>query len=193
MPDETNNANEQEQPSNSPIDERQNEGGSIDDLPSWAQDLIKTTRAEAAKYRVAKREAEEQARQREQARLAEEGKWKELAEQRSQSLAELEPYKEYAQTTEAFIREMNQRRLEQIPESFRGLVPEDYEPVKLAKWLETNWHALQNRPAPSTDAGAGAVGGGKTVQLTPEQKQVARAMGMTEEQFIAALQKSQNK
>lgn len=193
MPDETNNANEQEQPSNSPIDERPNEGGSIDDLPSWAQDLIKTTRAEAAKYRIAKREAEEQARQREQARLAEEGKWKELAEQRAQTLAEVEPYKERAQSLEALIRDSNQKRLEQIREDFRALVPTDYAPEKLATWLDTNWHNLSSRPAPSTDAGAGAVGGGKTVQLTPEQKQAAKAMGMTEEQFIAALQKSQNK
>lgn len=181
------NNEQQEQPTNSQSQER----GEVADLPEWAQRMISDLRGEAAKNRVAKKEAEEAARQREQARLAEEGKWKELAEQRAQSLAEVEPYKERAQTLEALIRESNAKRLEQVREDMRGLIPADYAPEKLSSWLDANWHNLMNRPAPSTDAGAGAVGGGKSVQLSPEQKQMAKMMGMTEEQYIAALQKSQ--
>lgn len=180
--------NEQQQPQNPQGSSGQ---GSIDDLPDWAQKLVKDLRSEAAANRVAKREAEEAARQREQARLAEEGKWKELAEQRAQALNEIEPYKERATTLEALIRDSNARRLEQVREDMRGLIPTDYAPEKLSSWLEANWQNLISRPAPSTDAGAGAVGSGNAVRLTEEQKRQAKLYGMTEEQYIAALKKSQ--
>lgn len=173
------------------------EMGRIEDLPSWAQDEIKKLRNESAQRRVKLNELEEQERsfaRREQARLAEEGKFKELAESRAAELAKLQPYQQRAEALETMIRESNTRRIEQVREDMRTLIPTDYPPEKLSGWLDANWTRLMPRQAPETDAGAGGAGGsGKSVTLTAEEKAMAAKTGMTEEQYIKAKEKAGRK
>jgi 2-iminoacetate synthase ThiH len=97
------------------------------------------------------------------------------------------PYQERATTLEKIISESNARRIGQIPEVMRTLVP-SLPPEQQAAWLDQNWSLLTQRQAPNLDAGAG--GSGRTVTLTDEQRQTAKRAGMTEEQFIAALKKA---
>lgn len=155
---------------------------SVDDLPSWAQDMIRGLRDEAASRRVALKKHEEEARQREQQRLAEQGQWKELAESRAKELSDLQPYRDRAEALETMLRDSNKHRIEQIPEDMRALVPTDYAPEKLASWLDANISRLTKPIAPRLDGGASG-GSGNTVTLTDEEKQVARATGMSLEDY----------
>ena len=155
---------------------------SVDDLPSWAQDMIRGLRDEAASRRVALKKHEEEARQREQQRLAEQGQWKELAESRAKELSDLQPYRDRAEALETMLRDSNRHRIEQIPEDMRALVPTDYAPEKLASWLDANISRLTKPIAPRLDGGASG-GSGSTVTLTDEEKQVARATGMSLEDY----------
>ena len=179
-------------PSNEPAPSPNGDNGNnrIEDLPEWAQDLIRQTRDEAAQRRIALKQQQEDARKREQARLAEEGKWKDLAETREQELAEVKPFQERAEALEKMIRKSNEARIEKVREDMRGLIPTDYAPEKLSSWLDTNWERLVAQPAPNIDAGAGG-GSGQSVKLTVDEQAMAKAWDMTPEQYIAHKNKQQ--
>lgn len=164
--------------------------GNIETLPSKAQEYIRQLREEAAANRVkAKQEAEERQR-REQQALAEQGKWKELAEARQRELEQFKGYQERAETLEGLIRKSNQARIERIPEDMRALVPADYlTPDQLNAWLDANEARLVKPTAPNTDAGAGAGGGGSQVRLTEDQKNLARALGISEDKMIEQIKR----
>lgn len=168
---------------NAPPQSGGNGDNRIEDLPQWAQELIRETRDEAAQRRIALKNEQEAARKREQARLAEDGKWKDLAEAREQELAGVKPYQERAEALEKIIRKSNEARIALVPEDMRGLIPTDYlAPEQLAEWLTANEDRLRKSPAPNIDAGAGG-GSGQAVRLTADEQAMAKAWGMTPEQF----------
>lgn len=164
-------------------------------LPDWARDYIGELRDEAKQRRLEARQLSDdmaalkkQFGERQQTQLTEQGRFKELAEQRAAQLAELEPFKQRAQTLEAMISQSNEARVAQIPENMRGLIPVEYSPEKLAGWLDANLSQLTKPTAPNLDGGVG--GSSKAVALTNEQKAMARRMGMSDEDYIAALKKA---
>lgn len=172
-----------EQPNQSDNDPQDGEFR-IEDLPEQAQRYIKELRDEAATRRVALKNAEEEQRKREQAQLAEQGRFKELAEQRAKEAESLKPYKDRAESLEALLRASNEARISRIPEQFRSIVPVDYAPEKLATWLDDNATKLVRPTAPQTDAGAGAGGGGgRAVDLSPEEIETAKKMGIKPEDY----------
>jgi len=159
-------------------------------LPGWAQELItnltkknREVNQESKKRRLALDEAA----RREQERLAKQGEWQTLAEQRAKEVADLQPYQTRAQQLEALIAEGNKKRVGQIPEGMRSLVPQ-LPPEQLAAWLDANWSVLTVQRAPNTDAGAGSTGGKKSPPvLTPAQRAMARQMNMTDEAYAKRL------
>lgn len=154
--------------------------GRVEDLPEWAQKLIRETRAEAAERRVQL----QQLSAAQQQKLIEEGNFKALAEQRAAELAALTPIKERAETLEKMIRESNSSRIATVREDMRALIPVDYPPERLAGWLDANMTRLTTPNAPNIDAGAGAGNGGKTLpSLTPQEVEIARLAGMKPEQY----------
>lgn len=165
----------------------------IDALPAKWQAEIKKLRDEAAENRVARNKAAEDAAakakelelaaQREQQRLIEEGKWKELAEKHSVDAARLKPYEERAAALEAQIKAHNETRIARIPEVMRTVIPADYTPEKLSQWLDANESKLTTPPAPNIDAGAGGGGGKPPVKLTDYERQIAAATGMSEADY----------
>lgn len=157
-------------------------------LPLVVQDYIKELRQESAARRKELESFRSEASQREQQRLKEEGRWKELAEKLQAEKAQLVPYEERAQTLEKKIRTSNEARVARVPEDMRMLIPMDYPPERLSEWLDANWERLSVKPAPDLDAGAGN-GSGKHVTLTDEERQIAQKMGLTAEQYIASKQK----
>lgn len=127
-----------------------------------------------------------------QDRLAKQGNFEELAQTRLTEVESLRPVAARAAALEKIIREGNEERIKAIPEQMRTLIPTDYEPEKLQAWLNANAARLVKDPAPSFDAGAGGSGGGNpaaTVKLTQEQKEMARAAGMTEKEYAEYLGK----
>jgi hypothetical protein len=155
----------------------------VERLPELLQRPVKALRQEAGKWRTQYRQEQEETRKREQARLAEEGRYKELAETQAREIADLAAHKERAESLDKLFREMNQKRIEQIPETMRKAVPMKYAPEELANWLNDNWAMLTQKPAPDLDAGAGGSGGNTPVRLDEEERQIAAKFGMTPEQY----------
>lgn len=159
----------------------------IEDLPESWQREIRDLREESKNRRLQLREMEQRLQevsQADQARLAEQGQWKTLAEQRQQELTALKPYRERAEALEAMIRKSNEARIARVREDMRPLIPADYPPERLSEWLDANLERLTTRPAPDLDAGAGGGGGkgGSSVQVTDEDRraaELAQAQGFT--------------
>ena len=113
------------------------EPNSVGELPDWAQTMIKELRSEAAERRIALKKKDEESRKLEQERLIEQGKWKELAENRAAELEKTKSYQERAESLESMIRESNKMKLESIPEDMLSFVPTEYSPEKLVGLMLT--------------------------------------------------------
>lgn len=126
-------------------------------------------------------------------KLEEQGNFSELKTQLQAEIEALKPTAERAAALEKILRESNEARIKNVPEQIRSMIPMDYPPERLQKWLADNEALLSKPPAPNFDAGAGA-GAGQgivTPKLTDEQKQLAKKVGMTDEQYAAAMHKAQ--
>jgi hypothetical protein len=160
-------------------------------LPTWASDLIRELRSEAKQRRLKNKELEEAQRKKDQERLEKQGEYKQLADELTAELIELRPLKDLYQQRIEDDKEYNAARIESIPETYRSMIPTDYAPDKLRRWLDTNAQKLVQPSAPNIDAGAG-VGGSraKPIKLTAQQKQMALYANMTEDEYIAQLKKA---
>lgn len=167
------------------LDAQEETQGKIEDLPDWAQKHIRELRNQAKERRLALKKAEEEAREREDARLAEAGNWKQLAEEAKKELARVKPYEDRATALDAIIRASNDALIAQLPEHLRKAVPLDYPPEKLHSWLEATVPILIKPNAPDLNQGAGGTGGGtkQTPQLTDDEKRIAKAFGLSEEDY----------
>lgn len=122
--------------------------------------------------------------------LEQTGNHQELAKRYLSELETLKPVAERAEALESVIRDSNNARLAQIPEDLRGLVPTDYAPEKLQRWLNDNQERITRLPAPRLDGGAGGSrDSGEVVRLTAEQKKIAARLGITDEQYAEQLKK----
>lgn len=144
----------------------------FDSLPPFWQEQFNSLRHENGKMRNRAKEIEQEARKREQERLAQEGKWRELAETRQKQLDELNPYRERAESLESMIRQSNETRVEMIPDEWKSVVPTDYSPERLSAWLDANLERLRTPKAPNLDGGAGG-GGGSSIKVTDEDRRAA--------------------
>lgn len=153
-------------------------------LPQWAQDVIKGLRKEAGDYRVRAKQAEEAKQKEEAERLAQQGEWQKLAEQRAAELEALKPVSEKAEALAAKIQATNEARIKQLPEAYRGMVPEYDDPVKVSEWLDKNAAALVQRQAPNLDGGAQG-DAARNVKLTAEELAAAKRMNISPEKYAA--------
>ena len=147
----------------------------VDALPKWAQDLIKELRTEAGDNRMKAKQIADEKAAAEAAVLAEQGKFKELYEKTKAELDAQKAVQDRAAALEGLIQATNDVRIKRIPESMRSVVPTDYTPEMLTKWLDANEHVLTKAPAPNLDGGAGGSGAGSPPQpkATPEQSALA--------------------
>lgn len=177
MPDDTN-----PQPGAADTPES-NEANDIAALPAWAQTLVKELRRENASHRTAKKQAEAAAQAAEDKRLAEQQQWKELAEKRAAALDALKPLQDRYTTLEETFKATLAKRLEALPDWSKSLVPAFDDPVKTMAWLDANQHVFAARKAPGLDGGVQDQSGKQAPQLTAQEVQMAKAMGLTLEVF----------
>jgi len=133
---------------------------------------------------------EKAARQKEAEELEKNNEFKTLYEQSKQEAESLRAYKQKAEQYENEARQRNQDRIAALPEERRSLVPDIDDALKLDAWFSRNagFLALPTIPnAPKMDGGAGGMGSTKGARLTPEQKDMARKMGMSEDDFAKYL------
>ena len=140
----------------------------------------------AAADRLATIEKENQTQLEKQ--LVEQGKYKELAEERARALAELQPKADKLDSAEATLQLVLDGQILQIPEDKRKLIP-DYGTVEdRLNYIAANGDLL--RKAEAFDYGASSRGGKsdkKSVVLTDEQKQMAKKLDISNEDYANKL------
>lgn len=138
------------------------------ELPGWAQTVIRSLRTESAERRKRLKalentvaENERKRHEEEATRLAEQGQWKTLAEQRAVDLERLKGASERAEALEFRIKAANEARIAKIPADMQTIIPTDYDPIKLSEWLDANESKLVKPSAPDLEAGRRGNGGNK--------------------------------
>ncbi len=114
-------------------------------------------------------------RKQQEKQLREQGDYKTLSEQLATENAELPALRDEAQRYRESVEASNEQRVERLPEHMRGVVPSEYSPDQLSRWLDSNLAKLTAPPIPNLDAGAGGVSGGrrKTTKVTDLDRQQA--------------------
>ena len=143
-----------------PADQKPPEGDGLESLPESWQLKIKDLRKDAEQNRLRRKELEDkqasdeaQRQKDEQTKLAEDGKWKELAEQREKENLTLKEKAALADTLLKGIQDSNAARIAKLPDAAKKLVPEGLDPIKLGAWLDTAATVLAQPPAPDLDGG----------------------------------------
>ncbi len=174
------------------------EGDKVEEPKLFDADYVRELRSEAAKYRVEKKELEKRLadletsrRSREEAELADQQKWQELADKRAKELEAMKAQLDSQRIETVRLRVAAEFGLnvpiddgETLADRLRGTTEEDLraDAAKLAKWYTSLKPAKDESPdspepekAPPTTPGAGrpqttAVPGGKPAGKTDEDR-----------------------
>lgn len=120
----------------------------------------------------------------ERKRLEESAEYKKLYEATQAELSSLKPKAEAVDTYEKTLTSILTAQVAELPEDFRDVVPEGLSTQQKLDWLAKN-KAKFMKPEPF-DIGAGQRGTkqNQTVKLTDEERNAAKRLGMSEEDFI---------
>lgn len=113
----------------------------------------KTRRKAQEAFEAEKAAAEAQRQKDEQAKLAEQGKWKDLAEQRGKELDGLKEKAALADQLLKGIQDANTARVAKLPDAAKKLVPTGLDAISLSAWLDTAAEVLSKPIAPGLDGG----------------------------------------
>jgi phage I-like protein len=116
--------------------------------------------------------------------LQEQGKWKELAETRAQELATLKPKADQLDSYETTLKKVLDAEIATLPEEYQDVIPESLSTQAKLDWLAKNKSKFMR--AEPFDIGAGKRGSkpdGKAPELSPQEKEMARQYGVSEEDY----------
>ena len=115
--------------------------------------------------------------------LVEQGKHKELAEERAKKIAELQPKADQVDAYEKSLVGVLEAQTEDIPEQMRDLIPSEYTTQQKLDWIAQNRSKLM-KPLPP-DLKAGKRGGEEngSADLNSEELAMASTAGMTAEEY----------
>ena len=119
----------------------------------------------------------------EEKRLAEANNFKELYEKQKVELEGLKPKAGAADEYEKTLQSVLETQVAELPETMRGLVPEEMSTNQKLTWLAKNKPLLLKKEP--FDIGAGKNGGGNisASTLTQEELTLAKKAGMTAEEY----------
>jgi len=146
---------------------------------SRLDEVLETNRKLQERLDATEKERQEQL----EAQLKEQGKYKELADQRAQKLAELQPKADQLDSYEVTLKSVLEAEIAQLPEEFQDVVPESLSTKDKLDWLAKNKSKFMKADPFDIGAGKRGVKPEKKAELTPEEKQVARNFGMSEEDY----------
>ena len=111
--------------------------------------------------------------------LKEQGKYKELAEERAKALAEMQPKADQLEAAQATLKQVLAAQIEQIPEDKRSLVPDKLSTEDQLEWISQN-RALLSKKTPF-NIGAGQQGGTDNGgdSLTAEELAMCKKMNVS--------------
>lgn len=140
----------------------------LDALPDEVRDYIKSLRKENEERRkrltaLEKQQQDAKAAQdaAEAERLAKQGEWQKLAEQRQAEIERLKGYEAQVTALVEATKRRNAERIARLPEAVKSLVPTGYEPQALAEWLDVNESKIVKPTAPNLNPGRQSDGNGK--------------------------------
>jgi hypothetical protein len=135
-----------------------------------------------------KAEAMEKAQQElERKRLEESQEYKKLYESTLADVTALKPKAEQLESYEKTLTAILEREVEELPDEFKDVVPDGLSTQAKLDWLAKNKSKFTK--AEPFDIGAGRRGTQpvKKTELTPEQKEMAKRFGMSEEDYAKNL------
>ena len=153
------------------------EAGSLDALPSWAQREIAGLRREAAAARKAKQDAAEAAQAAEEQRLQQERRFEELATQRQQRIAELEPIAERYNALAAKLSADLENEIAKLPAEVQAMRPATADLDDLIDWAEKA-KSLAAKMTAAQAAGAGPLPRPANGATRPASNQAAQIAQM---------------
>lgn len=127
--------------------------------------------------------AEKERKEQLEAQLAEQGKWKEIAEQRAQELAGLKPKAEQVEEYETVLKEQLASEIESLPEEYRDVVPDSLSTKDQLRWLAKNKSKFMKAEPPDIGAGKRGSKPDKSVTLSDDEKRIAKHFGMSDEDY----------
>jgi hypothetical protein len=156
-------------------------------IPKTRFDEVNTERNQL-RERLAKLEADRQAEANRQ--MEEQGKFKELADQRQAEIERLKAYEEQVQAYIGQAEASNAAFIEQVPQERRGLIPSGYSALDLQSYLQNNRELLIGQEAkpftpPSTNGGAGTYqrSNAQLKPLSSAELAIAAKMGISAEDY----------
>ncbi len=116
--------------------------------------------------------------------LEEQGKYKELAEDRATTIGELQPKADMVESYEKTVADILVAEIEALPEAARELVPSELSDQQQLNWIAKNKTNLSKPNAFDIGAGKrGSENGEIIVDLTAEEKQAAKNMNVSEKDY----------
>lgn len=140
-------------PPAAPVEPAQQKPADDDEGKTFSADYVKELREEAKQNRLTAQKlqkqiddltkAQDSAKQKE---LAEQGKYKELADDAMNKLQQLEPYKEQAERYQGVISNLLETQRQGLPESIAALL-DKLDPVDQLEWIANNKATVTATPA----------------------------------------------
>ncbi len=124
--------------------------------------------------------------------LEEQGKFKELSEERAELIAKLQPKADEFDSISKTLQEYLDSQIADIPETTRDLVPLDLPVQKQLEWLSLNKTRLMKSDAPDLGAGKKGGTGVESVELTADERQIASDFGMSPEDYAKSKKDTDN-
>jgi len=153
-------------------------------IPKERFDEVNARLKEAEKKSLATEKALKEAQE---ARLKEKEDYKALYEQTTSELSELKPLAEQVESYKETMAKLLEAQIADIPDELQGLIPDELSVKQKIDWIAKNKKLLLKPIAPDIGAGQRGAGSSSNVQLTPEQREVARRFGYSDEEYIKHL------
>jgi len=118
-----------------------------------------------------------------EAQLTEQGKYKDLAEERAQQLAKAQAKAEKVEAYQEVLSKHLTAQIEEIPEDMRSLIPSSLPVEDQLDWIAVNRAKLVKPLAQKIGAGERGGSQEKSVDLTDEERAIARKFNMTDEEY----------
>jgi hypothetical protein len=179
MTDEEKNINNQEEENPSSAEKKNTDTDLM--IPKERFDSVN----QKLKDEVRAREAAEKAlKEAQEIRLKEKEDYKALYEQTTSELSELKPKAEAFESYKETMSRLLEAQIAEIPEELQELIPDELTVKQKIDWISKNKKLLLKPIAPDIGAGVRGSDGGKTaVKLTPEEQEIARTFGYTDEEY----------
>lgn len=150
---------------------------------------IKKLKKEAMEKRHERNEAQKRADEAEQKRRLLAGEYEPVVEDLTAKVKTLEPYRERYEAIQAQIQAANEKRLAQLPDLYRDLVPSG-SPEEIQQWLDRALPKLTIQPAPELDPGRRGAGQ-PAYQLSQAQREMATRLNIPLEQYAKQAQQAE--